>query len=259
MEMRAAGRFVTILALVLIPFTGHAAPTEPPAVIQKYLKQPGFTWKCARETNFQFCWEASLDGDSNMAAARDSAEAARNEVLRSAGVAKYETLIYVLFLASADRMEKLIGYHGEGRSRPAQHAVFFVPTPIRPNLTHELCHEILTNVWGVAEAWIEEGFATLAAERGLVHVTCLAMTIRHAMIPLKELVRPEWNPSVYSPDITYVELAGFLEFLEAAYGLERIKQVWRRGSMSIPGVLGKSVAILEREWHIQLQREIAKG
>jgi hypothetical protein len=77
------------------------------------------------------------------------------------------------------------------------------------------------------------------------------------MLPLKDLVRPEWNPSLYSPDITYVELAGFLEFLERTYGLELVKQIWQHGSASIPGVLGKSVAALDSEWRAKLQHEIA--
>src|SRR5260370_42325150 len=122
-----------------------------------------------------------------MAAARNSAEPARNEILRIARVSKYEAVVYVFFLDSPDRMKKLIGYHVEGRSRPVQHAIFFVPTPIRPNITHELCHEILTNVWGAAEPWIEEWLATFVAERYAVHETCPAMTVGHAMLPLKEL------------------------------------------------------------------------
>lgn len=89
-----------------------------------------------------------------------------------------------------------------------------------------------------------------------MHATCLSLTVRQKMLPLKDLVRPEWNPSVYSPDITYVELAGFLEFLERTYGLEPVKQVWQHGSVSIPGILGKSVAALDSECHAQLQHEI---
>src|ERR1017187_345801 len=251
------GRFTTKLALLLIFVTGYAFPAQPAAEIQRYLQQPGFRWTCARQTNFQFCWEANLDRDANMASARNSAEASRSEILRFARVSKYEAVIYVFFLESPERMETLIGYRGEGRSRPAQHAIFFVPTPIRPNLTHELCHEILTNVWGAAEACIEEGLATFVAERGVVHQTCLAMTVRQALLPLKELVRADWNPTVYSPDVTYVELGGFLEFLERAYGLERVKQIWQHGSELIPSILGKSLAALEDEWHLQLQHEIA--
>ena len=245
------------LAFLFTLLTSFVLRAQPPAAIQKYLTQPGFTWECARQSTFQFCWESTLAGDVNMAAARNSAEASRNQVLRRAHIAKYESVVYVFFLASPDRMEKLIGYHGEGRSRPAQHAIFFVPTPIRPDLTHELCHEILSNVWGSAEAWIEEGFATLAAEPQVVHETCLAMTVRQGMIPLKQLVRPEWNPSLYSPDVTYVELGGFVEFLQRVYGLDRTRQIWQRGSASISSVLGKPLATLENEWRLQLQTEIS--
>jgi hypothetical protein len=245
------------LALLTIFLTGYAIQAQRSAAIDKYMAQPGFHWKCERQTNFQFCWESNLDGDVNMAAARNSAEASRNEILRIANVSKYEPLIYVFFVESPERMEKLIGYHGEGRSRPVQHAIFFVPTPIRPDLKHELCHEILSNLWGAAEPWIEEGFATLIAEPRVVHQTCLAMTVGHRMLPLSDLVRAEWNPSLYSPDVTYVELGGFLEFLKGAYGLGPIKQIWQRGSASIPAVLGKPLATLEHEWQLRLQNEVA--
>jgi hypothetical protein len=233
------------------------AEAQQATAIQKYLTQPGFTWKCDRQTNFQFCWESGLENNPHMAAARNSAEPARKEILHIARASKYEALIYVFFVESPERMEKLIGYHGEGRSRPVQHAIFFVPTPIRPDLKHELCHEILTNLWGAAEPWIEEGFATLVAEPRVVHQTCLAMTAAQRMLPLKELVRAEWNPSQYSPDITYVELGGFVEFLQAAYGLEPVKQIWQRGSASLPGILGKPLATVEHEWQARLQNEVA--
>jgi hypothetical protein len=229
-----------------------------PVPIQAYLKQPGFTWKCEPSSHFQFCWEAGIDSDPNLAAARAAAEGDREGVLAMAGLPPvYEPLIYVFFLASTDRMQGLIGYRGEGRSRPVQHAIFFVPTPIRPSLRHELTHEILTNLWGAAESWIEEGFATLAGNPLDPQTRCITMTEDHLMLPLTNLVRPEWNPSIYSADVTYDELAGFVQFLKRAYGLERVKQVWQGGSVSIPKILGKSVAALEADWQVELQRGVA--
>jgi hypothetical protein len=230
---------------------------QPPSPIETYLKHPGFHWKCAQQRHFRFCWEKALDRDQDLIAARNSAEAARDTVLLDAAIPNYEPIIHVFFVASPERMEALIGYHGEGRSRPLQHAIFFVPTPIRPNLTHELCHEILTNVWGVAEAWVEEGYASLLAERRAVGLTCLSMSARHAMIPLSELVRPEWNPAIYSPDITYPELAGFLQFLTRTYGLPKVREIWRSGSESIPRITGKTVVALERDWHQELEHQTA--
>jgi hypothetical protein len=190
-----------------------------------------------------------------MRAAREGSGAARDVVLRAAGTPVYSHLIYVFFVASPDRMYQLIGYRGEGRSRPVQHAIFFVPTPIRPDLTHELCHEILTNVWGVAEAWIEEGFASLLAEgEAVMEINCRSMQIQHTLLPLAELVRPEWDPSKHPIEITYRELGGFVAFLRERYGPDRVKQIWQQGSASIPSVTGKPLADLEREWLLELDR-----
>lgn len=234
---------------------GTFADPLPPA-IQAYLKHSDFVWRCAQDARFRFCWEASLDPDQNLAAARNSADPALRAILRRIHAAGYDNRIYVFFVASPERMAQLIGYRGEGRSQPKQHAIFFVPTPIRPDLTHELSHEVLTNRWGAAEPWIEEGFASLIAEPRAVHAICLSLTARDAMLPLTDLVRPEWNSSIYSHDVTYMELGGFTGYLEKRYGLERFQQIWRLGSKSIPRILGKSVPILEQEWKLELQREI---
>jgi len=241
----------------LTPLLLWAQGASVPPAIQQYLKHPGFEWKCEAGAHFQFCWEAGMESDPNLAAARNSAEAARNRVLQFAGASAYAPRIHVFFVASTDRMQQLIGYHGEGRSRPVQHAVFFVPTPIRPDLTHELAHEILTNLWGAAEAWIEEGMAALLAEPFAVRDSCLSLAVRHALIPLPELVNAHWNPTVYSPDVTYMELGGFLAFLRAGYGPEKVKQIWRGGSTSIPHVLGESLNSVEKAWRAALDREVA--
>jgi len=243
------------LSLLLL---AHAAPAARPPAIQQYVTHPGFQWKCESAEHFEFCLEASLESDVYLAAARNSAELARTRILQTFGAADYTPQVYVFFVESPERMQKLIGYHGEGRARPAQHAIFFVPTRIRPDLTHELTHEILTNLWGAAEAWIEEGFAALQAEPFAVHRTCLSMAVRQVLLPLPALVNATWNPAQYSPDITYVELGGFVEFLQARYGTERVKKIWQQGSASIPRVLGKPLTSVETEWRSALDQEVAR-
>jgi hypothetical protein len=243
--------------LFFLALTSVGAFAQAPAPIQKYLERPGFYWNCEDQPDFHFCWEATLQGDQFLAAAIRSAAPGRKAILTFAQIPQYRHTIHVFFLKTPERMQALIGFHGEGRSRPAEHAVFFVPTMVRPNLTHELTHEILSNAWGAAEAWIEEGYATYLAQRGAVHATCIAMFLRKAMLPLKDLVNESWNPSIYSPDITYMELAGFVEFLEKAYGLDKLRQVWKQGAASIEAITGKSIPALEAEWHKQLDQEIS--
>ena len=88
------------LAFLFTLLTSFVLRAQPPAAIQKYLTQPGFTWECARQSTFQFCWETTLNGDVNMAAARNSAEASRSEVLRRA-------------------VHLLVGWHKNRRRAPA--------------------------------------------------------------------------------------------------------------------------------------------
>jgi hypothetical protein len=247
-----------VVAAILLVASLSAAPPParsgtPSPVIQQYLTHPGFTWKCRHSAHFQFCFDPKIKSDPNLIAARNGAEEARSHVLSMAGEARYDPRIYVFFLESRARMKALTGFDGEGRSRPTQHAIFFVLTPVRPDLTHELTHEILSNLWGNGEPWIEEGLATYAAQGGF-HPEVKEWLADGRILPLEKLANPGWEPSQHSIDITYGELAGFVEYLKNTYGINAIRQVWRGGSASVPKIFGKSVAELEKDWHEALRR-----
>jgi hypothetical protein len=229
-------------------------PGDDRSAIQQYLNHPGFIWRCQKSGHFEFCFDPKIRKDPNLRAARKGAEEARSHILRLAAAPDYQPLIHVFFLESRARMKELIGYDGEGRARPTHHVIFFVPTPVRPDLTHELCHEILSNLWGAAEPWVEEGLATYAAQGGFHHES-QEWLASGRMLPLRKLVNPDWDPTQYTPDITYGELAGFVEYLKNTYGLESIRRVWLSGSQTIPAVFGKPLRDLESDWHAALRPE----
>ena len=112
----------------------------------------------------------------------------------------------------------------------------------------------MSNLWGAAEPWIEEGLATYAAEGGF-HRESQDWLASGRMLPLDKLVNPDWVPSQYSSEITYGELASFVEYLKNTYGFESIRQIWRYGSQGIPGVFGNSLAELESGWHTALKAQ----
>jgi hypothetical protein len=240
-----------ILTAVSISACAPAGKPKDPT-LQEYLDHPGFTWKCEAKGHFDFCFDPKLKNNPNLVAVRKSAEEARSHVLRLAGATRYKPVIHVLLLESRAQMKELIGYDGEGRSRPRQHVVFFVLTPVRPDLTHELCHEILSNVWGTAEPWIEEGLAVYAAEGGF-HRDVEALLNSGKLLPLTSLVNPDWDPSKYSPDVTYAELAAFVEYLKNTYGMDSIRKIWRFGSHAIPEILDRPFTDVETEWRAWLQ------
>jgi len=223
--------------------------------LRPYYAHTGFAWKIDRAPHFEMNFEANSEAELRLSQLKEVAERARASILQMLGESDYQPLIHVFFVGSIERMKELIGSEVIGRSRPTQHAVFCVVAPFSElSLKHELTHEIATNLWGPAEHWLEEGLANYAVDNksSLMKRQCLGMMQSKQWIPLKRLVSPEWESSIYSPDDTYPELGGFVEFLYETYGVARLEKAWMSGAKSIRKVYGKRLSRLEREYRAAL-------
>ena len=262
----------------VLALAGAATPERPPdsvePVLRQYLDHAGFHWKSRQTEHFRLYFEdgskrpgalkrvaAFLFGGKkaeesearkHSIALEKNVEEDRERVLGLIGETAYKPTISAFFLKSGAQMKQLVGAEVDGRSRPVQHAVFSVVTEDRLHLTHEICHEIASNLWGAAEPWIEEGLAVYADEGGSTYLDSWRLLDSGSLLPLEKLVDPEWKSTMYSPDITYTELGGFLKFLRDRYGLAKVKQVWQGGSQAIPRVFGKDLSDLEKDWHAAL-------
>jgi hypothetical protein len=248
-----------IRALSLLGVVGGAASFGQPAVAERlvgdelrpYYAHTGFAWKIDRVANFELNYEADTEASFRLKQLEDVAQKGQSSILQMLGESKYDPTIHVFFVESVDRMKELIGSEVIGRSRPTQHAVFCVVAPFSElSLKHELTHEIATNLWGPAEHWLEEGLANFAVDNksSLMRRQCLAMMQSKQWIPLKKLVNSEWESSSFSPDETYPELGGFVEYLYETYGVSRLQQIWKDGSKSMKKVYGKRLSRLESEY-----------
>ncbi len=257
--MRGWGPSVIALLLAAASLAAPGRPSVPiDAVVRQYLDHSGFNWKSKSTQHFQLFLEKDSDAWRYLPVLRKNVEADRSHVLGLIGAKDYEPTIYAFFLKSGDEMKELVGVAVDGRSRPVQHAVVSVVTADRLHLTHELSHEIVSNLWGAAEPWIEEGLAVYADEGDNTYYDCWELLKAGSLIPLERLVDPDWRSSMESPDVTYTELGGFVKFLHDAYGVERLKRVWQGGSSSIPAVFGKPLVELEREWREALVLQFPK-
>ena len=244
-------------AVTLVP--SQSAPGRPvtiPDEIRVYLNKNGFRWKCNQTPHFLLCYEPGSESERSIKDLEIIAEQDRSQVLQMLGIAEYEPRIYTFLVNSRSQLRKLIGFYGDGRSRPAEHAMFYVIDGPR-TLAHEMTHEISTNLWGPAQPWIEEGLAVYTTEFPILDGDCHAYFTAHRLLPLAKLVNPDWESSMYSADITYTELGSFVKFLDKKYGIARIQEVWRGGSQSISQVYGKSLADLEQEWLATLAQPAA--
>jgi hypothetical protein len=248
-----------IRVLCLLALVGGAALKGQPAaaerlvdeVLRPYYAHTGFSWKIDRSAHFELNYEADSEAEHRLSQLREVAEHGRTAILKMLGEDDYQPVVHVFFVGSIDRMRELIGSEVIGRSRPTQHAVFCVVAPFSElSLKHELTHEIATNLWGPAEHWLEEGLANYAVDNNssLLKRQCLGMMLSKQWIPLKKLVSAGWESSSYSPDDTYPELGGFVEYLYQTYGAARFEQAWKSGSKSIKKVYGRRLPRLESDY-----------
>jgi hypothetical protein len=272
--MRGIGPAGILLAAAALTSCRHAAVPRPSAVtleasqatpgtrvdvpdeIRQYLNHKGFHWNCNQTTHFLLCYQPGSPAEHSIKDLEIIAEEDRNTILQMIGVQSYDNRIYAFFLKSRKELKRLIGFYGDGRSRPAQHATFYVIDGPR-TLAHEMAHEILSNLWGAAQPWVEEGMAVYTTEFPILDFDVRAYYAAHQLLPLETLVNPDWESSMYSADITYTELGSFLKYLETKYGIKKIEQVWRGGSQSIPQVYEKSLTDLEKEWLETLSKPAA--
>ena len=225
--------------------------------LRPYYAHTGFSWKIDRVSHFELNYESNTEAERRIGQLEEVAEHGRSSILQMLGEHDYQPTIHIFFVESIERMKQLIGSEVIGRSRPTQHAVFCVVAPFSElSLKHELAHEIASNIWGPAEHWLEEGLANFAVDNksSLMKRQCLAMMLGKQWIPLKKLVSPEWESSSYSPDDTYPELGGFVEYLYETYGVDRLEKVWKSGSKNIKKVYRKNLAKLEADYRRDLLR-----
>lgn len=257
--IHALSLFVTVggAALHGQPAPGQPAPAERfvDEALRPYYAHTGFSWKIDRVSHFELNYEAGTEAEHRLTQLEEVAQNGRASILKLLSEEGYQPTIHVFFVSSIERMKELIGSEVIGRSRPTQHAVFCVVAPFSElSLKHELTHEIATNLWGPAEHWLEEGLANYAVDNksSLMKRQCLGLMQSKQWIQLKKLVSTGWESSSYSPDDTYPELGGFVEFLYETYGVTRLQRVWINGSKSLKKVYGKKLSKLESEYRAAL-------
>ena len=129
--------------------------------LRRYVENTGFTWKSKRTQHFRLYFERKSEASRYLNVLKRNAEADRARVLRLIGMNDYKPTIHAFFLSSGAQMQQLVGETVDGRSRPVEHAVFSVVNPNRLHLTHEICHEVVSNVWGAASLGLRKGWLSM--------------------------------------------------------------------------------------------------
>lgn len=206
-------------------------------------------WTCHTVPHFRICTEGPLNDITLDTRAPQSL--ARN--LRLLGARSYPHPIALYIVRSYSHLQELTGAYGKGTARPEEHAIYLVAGHL-DELDHELNHEVATGLWGKSEFWIAEGLAAYAADPGRIDARCRKVLADRWSETLAGMVTPTWNAGddPYPASVIYPMLGSFVKYLRTAYGLDRLRRVWKGGSASIPAVYGKPLDALDREWRAAL-------
>ena len=251
MNRSAKLSFVRVAVALCAPGVMHGqAPAGKISLLRQYLTKPHFAWSCDKLARIDFCYPQTLPPPLAASLTTD-VERTLAEELRLAGTSQYAPRIHIFLVESYSRLRELVGAYAAGASQPSEHIVCFVWGHPEA-LTHELNHEVMTHLWGPSEPWIAEGLAAYVTDPTEVDRQFQNLLDRHSALPLERLVNPTWTAATYPSTVIYPELGSFVKYLKDTYGMERLRQVWHGGSVTIPRVLGKSLGNLERDWQASL-------
>jgi len=230
------------------------ASAQPRGLVGHYLAKPGFHWACDHLAHMEFCHSKDLPPAKAADIGRDG-EKTLAEELHWAGATGYAPRIHLFLVESPARLKQLAGSYAFGASEPAEHIVFSVEGHPE-TLTHEMNHEIMTQLWGPSEPWIAEGLAAYVSAPEAVDDELRQLLSERRVFLLRWMVNAQWRASLpaFPSTIIYPELGSFVHYLQATFGMARLREVWRGGSAAIPRVLGKSLEDLEDDWRAWLRR-----
>jgi len=212
-----------------------------------------FSWISKESANFDFFYEADTPAARDIDRIVKSMEDSRARVERLLGKTS-KLRLQTFFVESRARMKDLIKLETNAYAYGTISTMVY-NDEIESIGAHQTCHVLATSLWGDSrEEWVEEGLAVYANDhwRGLpLHSVAKWLLDRDKLVPVAGLVKNGWQQK-HSDEVTYPQLGSFVKFVYEKYGMDGVKQLWKRGAKDAPGALGKPLNAVEVEWKAEL-------
>ncbi|MDG1477733.1 MAG: peptidase MA family metallohydrolase [Vicingaceae bacterium] len=167
----------------------------------------------------------------------------------------YNTPIKIIFLNSRKEMEEEVGYSATGWTNMWTQEIHIVANnEFTPPIKHELMHMISMTTWGYPHddlIWINEGLATTTEKHcngynvGEIYRYLIENELLLSIDSLTNNFHGE--PSI----ISYHQSAHIVEYLLTNYGLEKFKELWKKGFSSFEEIYLISFSQMEEEIKIK--------
>ncbi|MEW6738071.1 MAG: hypothetical protein AB1489_42745, partial [Acidobacteriota bacterium] len=240
--------FIAYAFLFVTLNNGNAGFFRPK--VKDYINRKGFTWNTDSTNNLKLYFEPNTPAEQRINELKKNAEQSFARVLQLLGEQTYRHQVNVFIVDSRSRMKALVGREVNGSANPEINTIFYVfGNNINASGSHEFCHVLAVNSWGKAEIWINEGLAVYSDDNWhgyKLHELSKHLLLKGELIPLEKIVK---DFRKYPTLITYPESGSFVKFLCEEYGMNKVKEMWKKGASHIPKIFDKSLKELEKEWH----------
>ncbi|HEX5108086.1 MAG TPA: hypothetical protein VFV95_06550 [Vicinamibacterales bacterium] len=253
-SLRRLRRNRAALCCGLLIGTLFAAHAEAQRLSMKKLRfAKHFDWVTKESPNFEFFYEAGTPAARDIDRIVKSMEDSRGRVERLLGKTS-KIKLQNFFVESRQRMKDLIGFETNAYAYGTISTMIY-NDEVESIGAHQTCHVLAESLWGDSrEEWIEEGLAVYANDqwRGLpLHSVAKWLLDRDRLVPVAGLVKNGWQQK-HSNEVTYPQLGSFVKFVYEKYGMDPVKQLWKRGARDSQAALGKPLTDVEREWKAEL-------
>ena len=159
--------------------------------------------------------------------------------------------VHAFAVASADRMDALLGRRVDGRAFFGTRVLAFAMTPTwQATARHELTHVLLRTRWsGDPEQWISEGVATDVGNpfhgRDVHQLVRERLITSGRVLPLRALAREFGR---HPNEVTYLQSASIARYIRERFGIDVLRAIWAGGLAAIPAATGLDLERFEGSW-----------
>jgi hypothetical protein len=149
-----------------------------------------------------------------------------------------------------DKLKSIVGMETNGIANVEDNTVFSIfNDKVKTFGIHEFCHIIMINEWGKTnQVWLSEGLAVCSDNEWWgfdLHSLANYLLNKGKLVPSKELIV---NFYKYQSSISYPQCGSIVKFIKEKYGLDILKDLWKKGTSAFEKTLNKNFYSIEQEW-----------
>ena len=243
------------LLLTACSSTNGEQVTHSSELIVKTLSNPEFLWIETLTDDFNIYSLDNSHASENIEKLKTGLTASSATILDRFSLIKPREKPTVFFINSRTQMQELVGHSSGGWAAVRDNAVFYVyNSKSNPQLKHELGHLYTWTNWGDPyHYWLSEGMAVLSSgscRNENFHTWAAYLDRTKKITPIEDL---ELKPFDFSKVEPHLQAASLLYFIEERFGLEVLKETWKKGLIKWGKENAMNIIQIEEAWLLHLR------